>query len=123
MQDWRRTWTSTPAKARAGSPLSAGLVAATQEASRFKTAQPRQELQGWQAQRADLIIASNQHCNRYRKGTQILLKLEVLICGDEEVKARRGQPQQLTVLYAGPPRLDHSNNLVADENLTQSARK
>ncbi len=80
--------------------LSAGLATASQQAARNEIGQLAKQVAGRQLQRFKPSVASNQDCCSDRQSIEVLLVLKVLICGYEEIKARRRQPKQFTVLCA-----------------------
>jgi hypothetical protein len=67
-------------------PLNAWLATALHQAARRNSIQACEQFFTGDAQRFQLAISRNQYGDRYRQGAQVLLKLKILIGGDEDVE-------------------------------------
>ena len=60
---------------------------------------------------------------RDRQNRQVLLKLQILVHGQEHVELRRGEAKKLAVLDARPSAALYRCNLVPSEQLSATTRK
>ena len=74
-------------------------------------------------QRLNTVVASSKHNYCDGKGVQILLELDVSICGEEHVKLCCSEGEELPVLYAGPARSRDGDSIMASYQKRKASRK